>query len=340
MKYQVKAQNINNLPWEDKPINASGPIWRYSKNPIIKRNPAPGIARIFNSAVVWRDGEFIGVFRCEDATSLPHLRVGHSKDGIKWDIESQPIDFIDEDGKPYRPYYAYDPRVVKMEGEEWYYVIWCTEFFGPTIGLAKTKDFKHFIRLENCFLPCNRNGVLFPRKINDEYLMLSRPSDNGHTAFGDIFVSSSKDLVYWGKHRHVMERGGSGWWQGLKIGGGPAPIETSEGWLLLYHGVILNCNGYVYSFGAAILDKDNPSIVKYRCRDYLITPEEDYEACGFVPNVTFPCATLVDQQTGRLCIYYGAADTYVALAFSTIDDIIDYVKSHHEGVGRDGDIGR
>ena len=340
MKYKFNAEITPNMPWEAKPEGYTRPVWRYSKNPIIKRNPCPGISRIFNSAVVYRNDEYIGVFRCEPATSLPHLRVGHSKNGIDWEIEDHPIDLVDEKGEKYNPYYAYDPRVVKVEGEDAYYVIWCTEFYGPTIGLAKTTDFVHFTRLENCFLPCNRNGVLFPRKINDKYVMLSRPSDNGHTAFGDIFLSESKDLEYWGHHRHVMERGGGGWWQGLKIGGGPAPIETSEGWLLIYHGVILNCNGYVYSFGAAILDKDNPSIVKYRCKDYLITPETDYEAYGFVPNVTFPCATLVDEATGRVCIYYGAADTYVALAFTTIDEIIDYVKANHEGVGRDGDIGR
>ena len=339
MKYQVKGQKIPNMPWEDRPAGNTSVIWRYSKNPIIKRNPAPSINRIFNSAVAYRNGEYIGVFRCEGGLSLPHLRVAHSKDGINWEVEAEPIKFVDEKGESFQPYYAYDPRLVKVEGEDAYYVIWCTDFYGPTIGLAKTVDFKKFVRLENCFLPCNRNGVLFPRKVNDRYLMLSRPSDNGHTAFGDIFVSESKDLEYWGKHRHVMERGGNGWWQGLKIGGGPAPIETSEGWLLFYHGVILNCNGYVYSFGAAILDKDNPSIVKYRSKNYILTPEEPYETVGFVPNVTFPCATLVNDD-GRVAIYYGAADSYVALAFTTIDDLIDYCIKTSEGVGRDGDIGR
>lgn len=338
MKYKVVGQNIPNMPWEERPENASGPIWRYSKNPIIKRNPIEGIARIFNSGVVYKDGEYVSVFRAEDTACLPHLRVGHSKDGINWTVEDHEINFVDEEGKPYRPYYAYDPRVVKVE--DYYYVIWCTDFYGPTIGLARTKDFKNFVRLENAFIPYNRNGVLFPRKINDKFMLLSRPSDSGHTAFGDIFLSESPDMTYWGRHRHVMEKGGSGWWQGLKIGGGPAPIETSEGWLLLYHGVILNCNGYVYSIGGAILDKDNPSIVKYRCREYILTPEEHYETCGFVPNVVFPCATLVDEETGRVAIYYGSADTYTSLAFTTIDTLVDFIKAHHEGVGRDGEIGR
>lgn len=337
-KYQVKGQMIPNLPWENKPASSTGPIWRYSKNPIINRNPVEGIARIFNSAIIYHNGEYIGIFRAETVATLPHLRLGRSKDGINWIIDKHEIDFIDEQGKSYRPYYAYDPRLVEVEGI--FYIIWCTEFHGPAIGLAKTTDFKSFIRLENPFIPFNRNGVLFPRRINEKYKILSRASDNGHTPFGDIFISESPDLVYWGRHRHVMERGGNGWWQGLKIGGGPAPIETSEGWLMIYHGVVNTCNGYVYSIGGAILDIDEPSIVKYRCRNYLLTPEAPYEVTGFVNNVVFPCATLVDEETGRIAIYYGAADTYVAIAFTTINEIINYIKDNHESVGRDGEIGR
>lgn len=93
---------------------------------------------------------------------------------------------------------------------------------------------------------------------------------------------------------------GSEWWESLKIGGGAAPIETSEGWLLFYHGVSGTCNGYVYSIGGAILDIDNPSIVKYRCETFLLTPEEWYEERGFVPNVCFPCATIHDSESGKL----------------------------------------
>ena len=144
--------------------------------------------------------------------------------------------------------------------------------------------------------------------------MLSRPSDSGHTPFGDIFLSESPDMIYWGRHRHVMSRG-SEWWQSLKVGGGAAPIETDEGWLLFYHGVSGTCNGYVYSIGGAILDIDQPSIVKYRCENFLLTPEAPYEERGFVANVCFPCATLQDTETGRIAIYYGAADSVVGLAF-------------------------
>ena len=205
--------------------------------------------------------------------------------------------------------------------------------------MAKTTDFKTFVRLENPFIPFNRNAVLFPRRVNGNFMMLSRPSDSGHAPFGDIFLSESPDMVYWGKHRHVMGRS-SEWWESVKIGGGAAPIETSEGWLLFYHGVSGTCNGYVYSIGGAILDIDNPSIVKYRCVNFLLTPEEWYEERGFVPNVTFPCATIHDSVSGKIAVYYGCADSYVGLAFTTVDEIVDYIKTHSHLTESDTEIGR
>ena len=193
-----------------------------------------------------------------------------------------------------------------------------------------TKDFKTWTRLPNPLMPFNRNGVLFPRKINNKYFLLSRPSDTGHTPFGDIFLSESPDLIHWGHHKWVMGKGGKGWWQGTKIGAGPVPIETKEGWLLFYHGVSGTCNGFVYSFGAVLLDISDPSKVLYRTSDYLLTPETDYETRGFVPNVAFPCANLYDASTGRITIYYGAADTYTALAFCQVDELLDYMKKNSE----------
>lgn len=327
MKYKIIGDALPNIPWEDKPANEKGVLWRYSQNPIIDRNPAEHCARVFNSAVIPYGNEFIGVFRADHDTTNMRMHLGKSKDAIHWDIDSTPIQWVDEEGNPFQPMYAYDPRLLKMDGE--YYIMWCTSFTGqPTIGLGKTKDFKTFVRLENAFLPFNRNGVLFPRKINGNFMMLSRPSDNGHTPFGDIFLSESPDLTYWGKHRKVMAAPGSAGWQSLKIGAGPIPIETSEGWLMIYHGVIYTCNGFVYSYGAALLDLNNPAKVLYRTDPYIMTPEALYETTGFVPNVCFPCATLCDAETGRLAIYYGAADTYVAVAFSYVDDIIDFTKEH------------
>ena len=202
---------------------------------------------------------------------------------------------------------------------------WCNGYHGPTIGVGWTKDFVRFRQMENAFLIHNRNGVLFPRRIGGKYLMLSRPSDRGHTPFGDIFVSSSPDMVHWGRHRHVMSPCGG--WQSTKVGAGPVPVETSEGWLLVYHGVLTSCNGFVYSAGVALLDIDRPWKVIARSKSYIMSPQTLYECVGDVPNVAFPCAALTDAATGRIAFYYGAADTVTGLAFSTTDALIDFVKA-------------
>lgn len=336
--FHLIEQGSANIPWQDKPEGLTGsPLWRYQDNPVIKGNPLDGVARIFNSAVIPYEGAFIGVFRGEQINGIPYIYLGRSKDGINWDFDGEKIHFEDEDGNPFMPKYAYDPRLVKVE--DTYYIIWCQDFYGASIGLAKTRDFKKFVRAENPFLPFNRNAVLFPRKVNGKFMMLSRPSDSGHTPFGDIFLSESPDLVYWGKHRHVMGKTDE-WWENVKIGGGAAPIETSEGWLLIYHGVTGTCNGYVYSIGGAILDIDQPSVVKYRCENFLLTPEEWYEERGFVPNVTFPCAALQDKETNRLAIYYGAADSYVGLAFAYADELVDYIKNHSVVRESDQELGK
>ncbi len=212
---------LANLPWQDKPAGEPGVVWRHSGNPITPWNPTPKTARIFNSAVIPFDDGFAGVFRADHKHGKALLHAGWSQDGLHWNIEDEEIHWVDESGTPYQPFYSYDPRVVKLD--DIYYIIWCTEFGGPALGFGMTRDFKQFTRLENLTLPFNRNGVLFPRRVNGRYLLLSRPSDSGHTPFGDIYLSESSDLLYWGRHRRVMTRGGSGWWQGVQNWGRADP---------------------------------------------------------------------------------------------------------------------
>jgi beta-1,4-mannooligosaccharide/beta-1,4-mannosyl-N-acetylglucosamine phosphorylase len=317
---------LSAIPWEDRPAGRADIVWRYSGNPIIARDLLPTSNSIFNSAVVpFQDG-FAGVFRCDNKKREMNLHCGVSADGLNWQIDPAPIAWAAAEAEIGRYEYRYDPRVVWLEDR--YYVTWCNGYHGPTIGLGYTRDFETFYQLENAFLPFNRNGVLFPRQINGRYAMLSRPSDNGHTPFGDIYYSESPDLGFWGRHRFVM--GPSGGWQATKIGAGPVPIETAEGWLLIYHGVLTSCNGFVYSFGAALLDLEQPWKVRYRAAPYLLAPYTLYECVGDVPNVVFPCAALHDRPTGRLAIYYGAADTVTALAFAYLDEVVDFVKAHSE----------
>ena len=290
------------IPWEDRPGGSTSVIWRSSRNPIIARDQLPRSNSIFNSAVVpFRDG-YAGVFRVDDTTRSMNLHVGRSPDGVAWRIAPDPIEFAAADDRipeiQGRFEHAYDPRVTWLEDR--FYVTWCNGYHGPTIGVGYTHDFETFHQLDNAFLPFNRNGVLFPRRI--------------------------PDLVHWGRHRHVMAP--IPWtWQSTKIGAGPTPIETPGGWLLIYHGVLTSCNGYVYSMGAALLDIDEPWKVIARSRDYLLSPQVSYEQVGDVPNVAFPCAALVDVAADRLTIYYGGADTVVCMAHGHLSEVIEFVRS-------------
>lgn len=324
---KIIGNELKNLPWEPKPADCHMPVWRYTGNPIIGRHAIKRSNSVFNSAVVPFGDGFAGVFRCDSRSVSMDIFPGFSKDGIHWEIQDEPVHFEGDPDVTAREY-RYDPRVCLMDGK--YYVTWCNGYHGPTIGVAYTFDFKEFHQLENAFLPYNRNGVLFPRKIGGRYMMLSRPSDTGHTPFGDIYLSQSPDMEFWGHHRFVMGTipGDLSAWQSMKIGPGPCPIETDEGWLLIYHGVLRTCSGYVYRMGCALLDLDEPWKVKMRSRMYLLAPEMLYEQTGDVPNVVFPCASLVDAATGRIAVYYGCADTVTGLAFTTVDELMAWMKKH------------
>jgi len=324
MKHTINGSTLPNIIWEEKPEGCNEIIWRSKSNPIIPRNLLPGGNSIFNSAVVPFEGGYAGVFRCDDKTLTARLHKGFSKDGLHWNIDPTPIKFTYDNELIGKFEYGYDPRVCWIEDR--YYITWCNGYYGPTIGMGYTYDFNEFFQMENAFLPYNRNGVLFPRRIHGRYAMLSRPSDDRHTDFGDIFYSESQDMIYWGRHRHVMSPAGG--WQCTKVGGGPVPIETGEGWLILYHGVITTCNGFIYRAGAALLDIDQPWKVKYRTAPYILSPQMLYECVGDVPNVVFPVATLLDAPTGRMTIYYGAADTCTCLAYCYVDELIDFIKSN------------
>ena len=229
MSLEIFGQSIPNMPWQDRPEGCKDVIWRYNANPIIPRDLLPTSNSIFNSAVVPFEsdkGHFAGVFRVDDKERNMAIHAGFSEDGIHWNINPEKVEWINDDpetaeANPWQ--YGYDPRCVWIEDRFW--ITWCNAYgWKPTIGVGWTKDFKEFHQMENAYLPFNRNGVLFPRKINGEYVMFSRPSDSGHTPFGDMYLSHSKDMTYWGKHRHVMapDRG----WESKKIGAGPIPIEA------------------------------------------------------------------------------------------------------------------
>ena len=325
MKKDSYYSENDGMIWQDAP-DCDSVIWRYSGNPLFDMSKDKHFWHICNSAVLMVDGKYVGIFRCEDKRGVPDLYLGRSDDGANWVLETKPITMYNEDGSVFTYPYAYDPRLIKIEGV--YYIVFCADIEGPSIYIAKTTDFKRFDKIPTGFLPFNRNGVLFPEKINGKYKMLSRPSDDGNTPFGNIYISESEDLIYWGRHQLLMKNFYKGsYWERMKIGAGPAPIKTNEGWLLIYHGVQSTCNSLTYSFGVALLDLEDPSKVKYRTTRYLLAPEELYETTGFTTNVIFPCSAIVDSK-GHITIYYGVADTNMAIAFTTVEKLLEFVKKY------------
>lgn len=296
---------------------------RYPGNPIITAKAVTRANSIHNSAIVRFGKGYAGIFRVDEQDMNFTLHVGHSRDGIHWQIDPERVTMKSSDPEVTVAAHSYDPRITRLSNL--YYITWCNAGAqGPCIGLAVTKDFKSFRQMENPLPTANRNCVIFPRKINGKYAMLHRPSDRGHTPFGDVFFASSLDLTHWGCHRFVF--GPRGGWQSTKVGPGPVPIETPEGWLLIYHGVWTSCNGYLYYAGGALLDLEKPWHVRYRTKDYLLAPTEPYERIGDVPNVVFPSSAVLEGD--RLRLYYGCADTCISMAEARLADIITFIKRH------------
>lgn len=309
----IIGKEISNIPWQEKPAGWQYPVWRYTGNPVITRDNLFFANSIFNSAVVPFGDGFAGVFRVDIRTRDQVLVTGFSKDAVNWTLCDKYI------------FEGYDPRLCEIDGK--YMLTWVKLTpRGTVIGVAETTDFATWTEYEEACYPVARNGVLFPEKIDGKYMMLIRPCDRGHTPYGDIFIQQSPDLEYWGKYRYVMKPEKN--WESTKVGAGPTPIKTDKGWLMFYHGVLTSCNGFTYSMGAALLDINEPWKVLHRADSFLLAPHELYETCGDVPNVVFPCAALSDAKTGRIAIYYGAADTSVALAFTTVDETVDYIMAH------------
>jgi len=185
--------------------------------------------------------------------------------------------------------------------------------------LACTQDFRHFSRVAILTLPENKDVVLFPEKINGRYARLERPmTQSSHR--GDIWLSFSPDLVYWGDPRPVMTPRARQW-DSHKIGAGAPPIKTVHGWLLIYHGVRTTAAGQLYRLGAALLDLEQPWRVIGRARNAILSPLAPEDFHGNVGNVVFTCGALVEPDQ-TLKVYYGAGDQVMCLATAAVDDVI------------------
>lgn len=264
-----------------------------------------------NKSIDFSDPRFLRTASGNYLTSISHLRVARSKNGINFDIDEEPALFPKND---YERYGIEDPRITCMEGK--YYISYSavSDITGITSCLASTADFRSFERHGIIFMPDNKDVIIFPEKINGNYYALSRPV-SGEFNLKDMWISESGDLICWGRHTKLMGTR-KGCWDSLRIGGGAVPFRTDEGWIEIYHGVSENNR---YCLGAVLLDYKEPRKVVSRSRVPLIEPETDYELSGFFGGVVFTCGVLYEEGTVR--IYYGAADNSIAYAEAGPGDI-------------------
>lgn len=296
-------------------------VRRYPGNPILTPNDMPVAASgIYNSGVVKHNGRYVMLCRVESIDISNFFFVATSDDGYHFTVSPQPIPMPqDETYWKYADEMIYDPRITPLEGQ--YYITFAAHSsYGVRIGLMCTQDFETFEWKGFISEPNNRNGVLFPEKINGLYARLDRPlllDDHG-----DIWISYSPDLIFWGKSECVTTHGKHGTWHWQKIGPGAVPIKTEQGWLVIFHAVhVLARYQYVYHLGVMLLNLTDPSRLIARANAPILSPRELYERVGLTGNVVFTSGAVVEDD-GEVKIYYGAADTVQCVATARLEDLI------------------
>jgi predicted GH43/DUF377 family glycosyl hydrolase len=191
-----------------------------------------------------------------------------------------------------------------------------------------TKDFKTFERLGDVMSPEDKDAALLPRRVGGNWALIHRPVGTPNQG-AHIWISYSPDLRHWGSHKLILEARRGAWWDANKIGLSPPPIETPQGWLMIYHGVRHTPAGCLYRLGLALFDLETPEKCVRRGDTWIFGPLKPYEREGDVGNVVFPCGYTIGADGDTLNMYYGAADTYICLATGSIKALLDWL--HHNG---------
>lgn len=296
------------------------PFKRYKHNPILCKDDVPYPCNaVFNAAACKYKNQYLLLLRIEDLKGHSHLTLARSGDGYQFSVDPKPWIYPSEDPyyKPYERFGVEDPRITLIE--DTYYITYTAYGpFGPRVGIGLTNDFVTFERVSLATEVDNKDAVLFPEKIGNNFVMIDRPGGMGGQ-MGAIWITYSKDFIYWGRAKAIL--GPQPGWGPSKLGISTSPIKTDAGWFVLYHGVRQTASGRLYRIGAMLLDLDDPSIVVGYTQHFLFGPEELYERTGDVPNVVFPCG-IIPESDDTIKMYYGAADTCIAVAEAKLGDII------------------
>jgi predicted GH43/DUF377 family glycosyl hydrolase len=299
---------------------------RSEANPILTVANLPYPANsVFNPGAARVGDETILLVRVEDLRGISQLHVARSADGVTdWRFDPEPLLRSDVDHNPEEIWGCEDPRLTWLpEREEWAIAYTAYSRRGPLVSLAMSRDFRTARRLGPVMPPEDKDAALFPRRFNGRWAMIHRPSPLRGGAH--MWLSFSPDLRHWGDHTLLLEARDGAWWDAGKIGLGPPPFETPEGWLVLYHGVHATGDGPIYRAGLALLELDDPSTVLHRTDEWVFGPLAPYEMTGDVGRVVFPCGWILDAASDRLLVYYGAADSVIGLATARFSDVMAHV---------------
>ncbi len=306
---------------------------RHSENPILAADDWPYPCNVvFNPGAAQTDSGTVLLARVETLSGISHLTVARSADGIRdWTVADEPL-LAPVEGVDTEEWGFEDPRIVRLD-EPGCYAITATSYgpHGPAVCLSTTTDFVTVERHGIIMGPDNKNAALLPERLGDEWILFHRPTALvGRSWRGGIALSRSPDLVRWSAPEPVLQPRDGAYWDALRIGIGPPLVKTEHGWLLIYHGVKETVGGGIYRVGLALLDLEDPTRVLRRCPDWVFGPLADYERRGDVPNCVFPCGLVLDEGSGQVRIYYGAADTSIGLATASLDDLLECVLSAPE----------
>ncbi|MBI2266853.1 MAG: glycosidase [Armatimonadetes bacterium] len=305
---------------------------RSERNPILTAGDWPYPANsVFNAgATLLDDGETLLLVRVEDRRGISHLTAARSTDGITdWRIDPQPTLLPDPEKHPEEVWGIEDPRITWVDELQQFAIVYTSySTSGPLVSMAMTRDFRKFERKGLVMPPEDKDAALLPRRFGGRWALVHRPIANYPANKANIWISFSPDLKHWGDHTVVLEARSGGWWDANKVGLSPQPIETPEGWLIVYHGVRTTPSGCLYRLGLALLDREDPTRVLYRGDEWVFGPDQPYERIGDVGDVVFPCGMTCDPETGDIRLYYGAADTAIALATANMKDLLDWLKTN------------
>jgi predicted GH43/DUF377 family glycosyl hydrolase len=302
---------------------------RHPGNPILSGKDWPyPVNSVFNAgATLLPNGDTLLLCRVEDRRGLSHLCAARSANGIDgWRVDPQPTLMPNPREYPEEVWGIEDPRITYVPELQQYAVAY-TSFArgGPGVSLAVTKDFQSFERYGVIMPPEDKDAALLPRKINGSWALIHRPVT---TLGAHMWISYSPDLQHWGNHKVILQARRGGWWDANKIGLCSPPIETAKGWLVLYHGVRQTASGSIYRLGLALFDIDRPDICLQRGDSWMFGPEADYERTGDVRDVVFPCGQTIGSDGDTIHLYYGAADSCMAMATGSIRRLLAWLDTH------------